>query len=298
MGDILHTLPAVASLKHGLAGSSITWAVEPRWAPLLEDNPFIEDIIIVDRRSARALLALWRRLRDGAFDTAVDFQGLMKSALVASFAHPEQIVGLHRSAAREPLAALLYSSTCEPRAEHVVDRQLEIAACAGATAVVRTFALPEGRPEGVLPDGPFVLASPLAGWAGKQWPLEYYAKLAAMFRASGYSLVLNGPHTIEVPGALPHASGLAGLIWATRRAAAVVGIDSGPLHLAAALCKPGVAIFGPTDPARNGPYGGSIRVLRARGARTTYKRHDEIDPSMRAVTPEEVWAALRPQLTL
>jgi heptosyltransferase-1 len=164
--------------------------------------------------------------------------------------------------------------------------------------VVRTFALPEGRPEGVLPDGPFVLASPLAGWAGKQWPLEYYAKLAAMFRASGYSLVLNGPHTIEVPGALPHASGLAGLIWATRRAAAVVGIDSGPLHLAAALCKPGVAIFGPTDPARNGPYGGSIRVLRARGARTTYKRHDEIDPSMRAVTPEEVWAALRPQLTL
>ena len=107
MGDILHTLPAVASLKHSLPGSSIWWAVEPRWAPLLEGNPFIENIIAVDRRSIGAVLALRRRLREGAFDTAIDFQGLLKSALVASFARPEQIIGLHRSAAREPLAALL-----------------------------------------------------------------------------------------------------------------------------------------------------------------------------------------------
>ena len=67
-------------------------------------------------------------------------------------------------------------------------------------------------------------------------------------------------------------SGLAGLIDATRRAHAVIGVDSGPMHLAAALSKPGVAIFGPTDPARNGPYGGSLRVLRSPAAVTTYKR--------------------------
>ena len=95
-------------------------------------------------------------------------------------------------------------------------------------------------------------------------------------------LVLNGP-----PGSgLAHISGLPGLIDATRRAAAVIGVDSGPLHIAAALGKPGVAIFGPTDPARNGPYGDSLKVLRAPSAETTYKRGASIDPAMRAISPE------------
>src|ERR1019366_5714626 len=83
--------------------------------------------------------------------------------------------------------------------------------------------------------------------------------------------------------AQPHFSGIAGLIHATRRAAAVVGVDSGPMHLAAALRKPGVAIFGPTDPAINGPYGGSLEVLRAAGAQTSYKREDFIASSMREI---------------
>jgi heptosyltransferase I len=86
------------------------------------------------------------------------------------------------------------------------------------------------------------------------------------------------------------------LIDATRRAAAVVGVDSGPLHVAAALGKPGVAIFGPTDPAQTGPYGGSFTVLRSPHAVTSYKRRNEIDPSMRAVTPDAVFDALQPQL--
>ncbi|MCU0246721.1 MAG: hypothetical protein MUC42_09105, partial [Bryobacter sp.] len=83
-----------------------------------------------------------------------------------------------------------------------------------------------------------------------------------------------------------------GLIDATRRAAAVIGLDSGPLHLAAALGKPGVALFGPTDPARNGPYGGTVTVLRAPGAVTSYRREPVIAPSLRALTPEQVLAAL------
>ena len=82
------------------------------------------------------------------------------------------------------------------------------------------------------------------------------------------------------------------MIDATRRAAAVLGVDSGPLHIAAALGKPGVAIFGPTDPARNGPYGGSLRVLRRPDAVTTYRRGSEIDGSMRSVSPGEVFEAL------
>ncbi len=105
-----------------------------------------------------------------------------------------------------------------------------------------------------MPEGDFVLASPLAGWGAKQWPLENYARLADKLRRDcGLPLVLNAPHPIEMAGAMSHVSGIPGLIDATRRATAVVGVDSGPMHLAAALGKPGVAIFGPTDPARNGP---------------------------------------------
>jgi heptosyltransferase-1 len=177
-----------------------------------------------------------------------------------------------------------------------VDRHLELAAAAGAHTLMRVFPIPQGRREGNLPDGRFVLANPAAGWAGKQWPLDYYAALAQQIRAAGYSFVLNGASAIDVPGTIANASCLEGLICATRLAAAVVGVDSGPLHLAAALGKRGVAIFGPTDPARNGPYGGTIKVLRAPGAQTTYKRRDTVDPAMQSITPEQVWAALRPQL--
>jgi heptosyltransferase I len=296
MGDILHTLPAVASLKQSLPWCHLAWAVEERWAPLLEGNPFVDELVFVNRRSLQAITSLWKQLRSSGFDTVVDFQGLIKSALVAASARAGRIYGYHRSSAREPLAALFYTKTCKPHATHVVDRHLELAASAGAQAGARTFSIPDGRPEGSLPDTPFVLANPLAGWASKQWPREYYAALARKLRENGCTLVLNGPAPIDVPDAFTHVSGLDGLIDATRRARAVIGVDSGPLHLAAALGKPGVAIFGPTDPARNGPYGGSMRVLRSPDARTSYKRTDEIDPSMRAIGPDEVWAALQSQL--
>jgi heptosyltransferase-1 len=118
---------------------------------------------------------------------------------------------------------------------------------------------------------------------------------------TGLALVLNGPPDsysllAEVTGTLPHSSTIPGLIDATRRATAVIGVDSGPLHLAAALGKPGVAIFGPTDPARNGPYGGTFKVLRSPRAQTTYKRKPAVDLSMRDVSPEAVFEALKSQL--
>jgi heptosyltransferase-1 len=89
-----------------------------------------------------------------------------------------------------------------------------------------------------------------------------------------------------------HLSGLSGLIDATRRAHAVIGVDSGPLHLAAALAKPGVAIYGPTHPARNGPYGGTVRILRSRDAAVDYSRRATPHPSMLAITPPMVAEAL------
>ena len=293
MGDIIHALPAVASLKHSYPGSRLTWVVEPKWVPLLEDNPFIDRIVLLRRGTAAGLLESWRALRAERYDFAVDFQGLIKSALVASAARPGRIFGFHHTQLRERAAALFYSHQTLSRAAHVVDKNLDLAAAAGAATLLRTFPLPAGHPEGALPPGDFVLASPLAGWRSKQWPMEHYQALAARLdRELGIPLLLEGP-----PGSgLDHCSGLPGLIHATRRAAVVVGVDSGPLHLAAALGKPGVAIYGPTDPARNGPYGDSLQVLRSPAAVVTYKRGASIDETMRAISPDHVFDALKGML--
>lgn len=295
MGDIIHALPGAASLKHSFPEARVTWVVEPRWVPLLDGNGFVDRIVVFRRDDPLS----WRRTKDelraGHYDLAVDFQGLTKSALIAHLARPERIAGFGSRVVRERPAGLFYSTRVQSSAVHVVDQALDLAAGAGATNLVRVFPLPQGVPEGRLPDVPFTLASPLAGWASKQWPLEYYERLAAMLRQKlGLPLVLNGPPgTVSaVPGTLPHESGIPGLIDATRRAALVIGVDSGPLHLAAALNKSGVAIFGPTDPVRNGPYGGDFQVFRTPGAHTTHRRGTAIDPSMRAITPEQIFAAL------
>jgi len=295
MGDIIHALPGAASLKHSFPEARITWVVEPRWVPLLEGNGFIDRFVIFQRDHP----ASWRRTKDELraerYDLAVDFQGLTKSALIAHLARPERIAGFGSRVVRERPAGLFYSMRIDSAAVHVVDQALDLAAGAGASNLVRAFPLPAGFPEGRLPDAPFALASPLAGWASKQWPLENYEALAAMLRERfGMPLVLNGaPGAVPaVAGTLAHESGIPGLIDATRRAALVIGIDSGPLHLAAALNKSGAAIFGPTDPVRNGPYGGNFQVFRVPGASTTHRRGALISSSMRAITPEQVFAAL------
>lgn len=298
MGDIIHTLPAAASLRASFPSARITWAVEPRWAPLLEGNPSIDRIVEIDRRRG-AIVASLRRLRAETYDLAVDFQGLVKSAVVSRLARPRHIVGYARGVARESAATWFYNQTIDTHSAHVIDMRLDLAAAAGAQVLTRAFALPEGRAEGQLPPGDFILASPLAGWGSKQWPIEHYRALAARLRHDlGLPLVVNGPLAAlpqlrAISDAIPHASGVSGLIYATRRAAAVIGVDSGPLHLAAALNKPGIAIFGPTDPARNGPYCDTMQVLRAPGAMTTYERGQAPATSMWQVTPGLVFDALK-----
>jgi heptosyltransferase-1 len=294
MGDILHTLPAVAGLKRGMPEARITWVVEPRWRPLLENNPHVADIIAFDRaKPAEA----WRALRARRFDRAVDFQGLIKSAAIARLAHSGVVYGFATGSVREFPAQWFYSTRVRSHAVHVVDCAVDLAVAAGGSRAAAEFPIPPGSPEGRLPVEDFVLASPLAGWGAKQWPLEYYSALAIKLkRECGLKLVLNGPREIGAPETESHVSGIAGLIDATRRATAVIGLDSGPLHLATSLDKSGVALYGPTDPARNGPYGGRFVVLRAPFAVTSHKRRGEPDASMRAISPDDVFRALAPIL--
>jgi heptosyltransferase I len=296
LGDVIHALPAVASLKHTFPQGHLSWVIKPRWAPLLAGNPFVDEIIPYERTTT-GILALRSRLKQERFDVVVDLQGLIQSALIAAAARSDKKVGFARTQAREAPAALFYSTGVRTTSVHRVDQYIELACAAGASRIVRSFPIPEGRAEGSLPAGRFVLACPFAGWGAKQWPVDNYSELARALAARNLRLVVNGPPASAgalalIQDAEIHLSGLDGLIDATRRASAVVGIDSGPMHLAAALSKPGVAIYGPTDPASHGPYGGSIPVLRDPNAVTSYKRLDAPDPSMSAIPGEAVVDAL------
>lgn len=295
MGDIIHSLPGAASLKHSFPDSEITWVVEPKWAPLLEGNGFVDRLVFFRRDEPGSWSNTMAELRAQRYDLAVDFQGLFKSALIAHLARPERLAGFGSGVVRERPAGFFYSVRVPSAAVHVVDQALDLAAGAGAQHLVRSFPLPKGQAEGRLPEGPFALASPLAGWTSKQWPIEYYQRTAALLREKlGMPLVLNGaPGAVpEIAGTVRHESGIAGLIDSTRRASVVIGVDSGPLHLAAALGKSGVAIYGPTDPVRNGPYGGDFEVFRTPGVRTTHRRGTSVDASMRAITPEQIFPAI------
>ncbi|WP_321477781.1 glycosyltransferase family 9 protein [uncultured Paludibaculum sp.] len=304
MGDILHALPAAAALKRSFPDCRLSWAVHPKWRELLESGGLADDLVLIDRRRLSSLTAAVKALRKVEFDTVVDFQGLIQSALVARTARSRGVYGFVKEQVRERLAASLYTTRVTAKTTHVVEKNLDLAAAAGARDRTVVFPLPAGRPESDLPDGPFVLAAPFAGWASKQWPLEHYAVLARRLLSElGLPLVLNGaPWQAEtlrgVEMAKTHISSISGLIDATRRATAVVGVDSGPMHLAAALEKSGVALFGPTDPDRNGPYGKSLSVIRIPGAVTSYQRRKEIDASMRAIAPESVFEALATMVKL
>lgn len=268
-GDVLHAMPAVTALAR--SGAEVTWVVDRKWAPLLRACPV--RTVEFDRRVAGDVIAVARGLREAGFAAAYDFQGLVKSALVGRVSGAPRRVGFVSKYLRERAAGWLYTERITPRGEHVVEHNLSLVGLAGAE-----FPLPSGTVVEGLPEGPFVLASERAGWRAKEWPAENYAALAKGLRVP---LVMNRTEW-----------DLDQLIYATRRAAAVLGLDSGPMHLAAALGKPGVALFGPTSPERNGPYGGTITVMRTPGAETTYKRNQEIAASMRALSVGAVLDAL------
>ena len=299
MGDILHTVPAVTRLRQRWPHAEITWVLEPRWMPLLAGTRIVDHLLPLERKSAASVWIALKWLRRWRPDLAIDFQGLLKSAITAWLSGAADRVGFAAEGLRERQAGVFYSQLVTPNRAHVVDQNLELVG-AGAGAQIEQQAEiwsgPIGFPQGTLPSGDFVLAAPFAGWKSKQWPIERYLDLGQrLITERGMTLVLN-----VMPGtALPesnfvwrHESGIEGLIDATRRARAIVGLDSGPMHLAASLQKPGVALFGPTDPNRNGPYGGTVRVLRAAGATTSYKRDNEISASMLRLDVDQTWTAL------
>jgi heptosyltransferase-1 len=327
MGDVLHGMPAVAALRAALPSAFIGWAIEPRWSPLLlapsedaawkADLPLVDGVHLVEAKAwskhpfsidtVRSVRALWHSLQNERYDIAIDLQGSIRSAVIARLSGAQHVVG--NANPRESPARLLYTQSVPVHALHVVEQAAEIVSAAAQILVVpETAALPHDTAaerwcDGVLGQDTrrIVFVAPTAGWGAKQWPVAKFAAVAIACGRAGLRVLVNkaGPNDTVADDLLRAADGFAEpvdctvsqLIAMLRRVSLVIAGDTGPLHLAAALNTPTIALFGPTDPARNGPFGAPARVLRSASSITDHRRHAATEAGLASISTAEVLAA-------
>jgi heptosyltransferase-1 len=250
---------------------------------------------------------LRQALRNGEYDAVLDLQGAIRSAVVGRFAGCKRMIG--EAEPRERAARWLFTERVHTRGAHVIEQDVELAsAVAGDNLTPAKPWLPvdpsaEAWVDRILPRGPgqpAILINPGAGWGAKRWPVERYAAVAQGCVDRGFRVLVNaGPGeeplaeaiVRSTSGATPLAGTLDQLIALTRRIALCIAGDTGPLHLACALGRPVVGIYGPTDPSRNGPFGSSFRVLRSDRSRRDHTRHAAPEAGLLTILPEDVLQA-------
>ncbi len=309
LGDVIHALPAASALRDTFPEARIDWLIEPKWRRLLEGNPDLTEIISLEKKSAGGLITTVRKLRAAQYTCAIDFQGLYKSALPAFASGAPRRIGFPSTYAREGFASLFYTDRINPRGAHKVDHNLTLAGAAGAHPSPPRFPLtlrPEDEKQVAqelarhnLED--FYVLNPGGGWRSKCWPPERYGELHHRLAVQhGWQGVITfGPGEEDLAEELISAAGnsaplalplsLGPLMALLQRAKFVVSADTGPLHLASALGAPVVGLYGPTDPARNGPYGGQNIVVRNPSkSETTYRRGASYSSPMLSITVDQV----------
>ena len=262
--------------------------------------------------TARGILTLGRELRAAKYDLCVDMQGLIRSSLVGRMSGTARYAG--RLKPREGVARFLYKMKVSTTAPHVIDQGCELLGAAiGDCLTAGPVVLPVDAAAEAWADeflartlpkefwNRFAFFAPTAGWGAKQWPRDRYGAVAIALAEAGYATLVNA-HTADDPTALELVEKslgcavvapctLAQMIALERRAALVIGGDTGPVHLAMALGAPVVGLYGPTDPARTGPYGGRSRVLRHTSSVVDHRRIDTTESGLQQITTPEVVAA-------
>lgn len=331
MGDVIHTLPAASALRQAFPDAMMGWVIEERWAELLctrtatrygdrsPQRPVADRVHTVNMKGWRhamssrhtweEMAAARRELRSQHYDLAIDFQGAIRSAFVARLSGAPIVYGFAQP--RENIASVFYTKKVMTQGTHIVEQNLSLASAVAAN----TLAMPPAElPHDDAADrecerklkefqiGEYAIINPGAGWGAKQWPAERYGEVAKGLAAeSGLRALFNyGPGEETIARAAELASGgtaraltcpVSELIAFTRRARLFIGGDTGPLHLAAALGIPVVAIFGPTNPARNGPFSTRSVVLRNPASPTSHTRRREPDEGMLEIGVRDVLAA-------
>jgi heptosyltransferase I len=322
MGDVLHALPAVAALRRARPDWGIDWVVDPRWAPLLVDGegkgPIVGRVHLAETKkwskapaspaTLRSVFELRRALRNERYDLAVDMQGTLRSAVIGRMSGSPKFAGY--SDPREAVAAKFYRTPIERKGRHVIEQGAALLgeAC-GVTLEPVDVELPHEQwadhwAEEEVGGRRTCLLAVTAGWPAKCWAVEKYGALAVELKAMGMDVVVNAPRKEDAAAeAVVERSGgaarvvvcnVTGLIALMRRMTLLVGGDSGPTHLAAALGIPLVALFGPTDPERNGPRGPGAKVVLRDGASvTSYKRANAEDAGLAKISVEAVLEAVQ-----
>jgi heptosyltransferase I len=287
IGDIVHTLPALAALRDGFPDAEISWVVERNLSEILRDNPVLDRLIEVDTKALRRGLMSGetlraprqqlRRLRASAFDVALDFQGLLKSASIARLSGARRVFGYSRAGLREPASSIFLSKRISvPKRTHVIRKALLLVEGAFGISVpldAERFSFPinvspadetAAREAAEAADGNYAIVNPGGGWPTKLWSADRFGKLAdALWSSYGLtSLVTYGPgeeqladavrQSSETGKAKPVSLSLKSFYSLAKTARVYVGGDTGPTHLAVAAGAPIVGLFGPTEWWRNG----------------------------------------------
>jgi lipopolysaccharide heptosyltransferase I len=287
IGDIVHTLPALAVIRKAMPQAKISWVVEHRSAEILRDNPILDRLIEVDTKALRRGLVSGetlraprqqlRQLRASAFDLALDFQGLIKSASIARLSGARRIFGFSRETLREPVSRIFLSRSIPVSKNlNVIRKNLALVQGALGIAVPEDMreiefpiaTLPEHKAEAqsvaVDTGGPYAILNPGGGWPTKLWSAERFGRLAdELWSHHGLkSLITYGPGEEELSHRVLTSSlsgkaravslSLKGFYELARSARVYVGGDTGPTHLAVAAGTPVVGLFGPTEWWRNG----------------------------------------------
>lgn len=336
LGDLVHALPVVAAIRDAWPEARIDWLVDARYAGLLSFVSGFDRAIVVGARQPgagvrpgtgdvsfaglRGWAAAVRHLRAQRYDAAIDAQGLMKSAALARLSGARRVIGFTAEYLREPAARVWYTEAAEPgRGEHVVRKNLALVRALGIEPGPLRFPLAAPLDPGLAATLPapggdgrrrFAILNPGAGWPNKRWSAGRFGALAALLRdRHGLpSLVTWGPGERELAESVVRASdgaarlaaatGIGDLIALCGCASLFVGGDTGPLQLAAALGAPVVGVFGPTSPARNGPWSASdLSLSRFDECECHHKRRcRRPSPCIDDITVGEVAAAVARRL--
>jgi heptosyltransferase I len=306
-------LPAVCALRESFPNARIDWLVDEKWAPVLGENPCVDHVVTINRGSWRNVFECVRRLRASNYTIAIDFQSLYRSAILGWFSGAPKRLGFDRQYSRESGAALFYTTAIHPHSAHKIEHNLELALAAGAHGGQVRFSLPRVAEETeevkriltAKSVQKYFVLSPGGGWGAKCWPAERYGELhRELTKKYGWQGIVSfGPGEQElaervrlsagVPEPIVEMFNLKQLIALLRGASLMVAGDTGPLHLASALGTPVVGLYGPTDPARNGPFSaGDIVVRNARPEETTYRHSEATSPAMLAISVQDVLDAV------
>ncbi len=288
LGDVVHAIPAAAALRRALPGARIDWIVEARHRPIVDLVTVLDRVVTLEGRNVSGWIDAVRELRTTKYDVALDLQGLMKSAVFARASGATRVVGFSIWHLREKAARSLYSETDDPpegpegprgNEGHVILKNLHMLRVVGVEST--TIEFPLARVDSAAAHGirqafegqRFAVINPGGAWPNKQWMPERFGEVAAfLLEVRGIrSIVLWGPHERALAEAVVAASSgaarlappttIADLVEVSRAASLVVSGDTGPLHIAAAVGTPVVAVYGPTDPHRNGPWSPDDQVV-------------------------------------